>query len=139
MGSQKHLQEASSLATLAAVTPFGPFLETRTKSERRISCVWVAAAAKLLFRERDTARAIVLLNQSDRVHQLQMCMHNNECRFSIGGATLISERCRCATAAALRSSHHHRRSIGAKGPRGPRRVPRLRTCTCATAAADTAN
>jgi hypothetical protein len=146
MGSQKHLQEASSLATLAAVTPFGPFLQTRAKSERRISHVWVAAAAaKLLFRERDNARAIVLLNQSDRVHQLQMCMHNNECRFSIGGATLISGRCRCATAAtvaALRSSHHRRRrrgSIGAKGPRGPRRVPRLRTCTCATAAADTAN
>jgi len=56
MGSQKHLQEASSLATLAAATPFGSFLQTRAKSERRISHVWVAAAAKLLFRERQRAR-----------------------------------------------------------------------------------
>jgi hypothetical protein len=140
MGSRKHLQEASFLSPHSQLLPFSARF-SRREQKASVVYVWVAAA-KLLFRRVRRRAAIVLLNQSDRVHQLQMCMHNNECRFSIGGATLISGRCRCATAtvAALRSSHHrcHHRSIGAKGPRGPRRVPRLRTCTCA-AAADTAN
>jgi hypothetical protein len=142
MGSQKHLQEASFSRHARSCYPFWPV--SRDSSKKRASyivCLGGGGGGKAAF-SRDNAPAIVLLNQSDRVHQLQMCMHNNECRFSIGGATLISGRCRCATAtvAALRSSHHRRRgSIGAKGPRGPRRVPRLRTCTCATTAADTAN